>query len=481
LLESAKTIPIPRANLVQLDGTVLLFTLAVSLVAGVLFGLAPAFQNSALNVSEELKATAQAVLGAAGARRSLRDALIVGEIAITLALLVGAGLLLRSFAHLRSAYIGVNPRKVLTMSVDLPPAKYPSLPARRQFFDELVSRAEHTPGVETAALSTEIPLEGESNGYIKVDGETDPTLSSQLVGWNNITPNYFRTLGIPLLKGRTFTPADLDRTAVVGTKLFDLYKAATAGPPKIPAGLTLVSMISQSTASTFWRNQDPVGRSFHWNDVKVTVIGVVGDVKEYGIRKHQMPQAYFPFTLALAGEGYGYLTLKARIPPLNLLSAIRGHVHALDSGLAVFQARTMEEGIAGNTQDASVQAFLLGSFAILALVLAAVGLYGVMSYLVTQRTREIGIRMALGARQSDVLRLILKEGTRLTLTGLIIGVLAAVALTRLVSSQLYGISPTDPVTFACVATLLALVALAAYYIPARRAARIDPVQALRHE
>jgi putative ABC transport system permease protein len=396
-------------------------------------------------------------------------------------LLVGAGLLLRSFARLRSADIGIHPHNLLTMVISLPDAKYSTLVARRRFFDQLVDRAGRTPGVETAAASTEIPLEGGSNGYISVDGETDPNLANQLVGWNFITPDYFRTFGIQLLEGRNFTAEDVDRTAAVASRLWDLYKAAQGSEPKIPPDLTLVTVISRATAQTFWRNQDPVGRSFHQDNMKVLIVGVVSDVKEYGLRTKTMPQAYFPFTLALSYSGYGRLTIKTRIPPATVLGEIRRHVRGLDSGLAMFRARTMDEVIADDTQDAGLQSLLLGAFAALALLLAVVGLYGVMSYLVTQRTREIGIRMALGAQQANVLNLIMKEGLKLSLIGVGFGVAAAIGLTHLMSSLLYGVRPTDPPTFVAVAIMLALVALAACWIPARRATKVDPMVALRYE
>jgi cell division protein FtsX len=213
----------------------------------------------------------------------------------------------------------------------------------------------------------------------------------------------------------------------------------------------------------------------------VTIIGVVGDVWEYGIRESVKPEAYFPYTLALPAWAYARLTVRTHISPLMVLPAIRHHVRALDSTLAIVHPATMEDLIASNMHDATIQTFLLGTFAILALVLATVGLYGVMSYVVTQRTREIGIRMAVGAQRTDVLRLILKQGALLTLSGVTLGLVAALALTRLLSSLLYGVGSTDPLTFACVAVLLGFVALAAYYIPGLRATRIDPMVALRYE
>lgn len=481
LLEAVKTLPIPRANPIQIDGTVLLFAVGVSVLAGILFGLAPALQTSEPGLNEELKAGAQSVLSAAHGRRVLRDGLVVAEISLTLALLVGAGLLLRSFAHLRDADIGVKTKNVVTAALNLPETKYPTLAARRQFFEQLAERMSQSPGVASAAISTEIPLEGGSNGYIKVDGETDPALSSQLVGWNFITPDYFRTLGIPLLKGNNFTEQDLNRAGITGQKLFDLYKAAQGSQMKAPPGLSFVAIISQTMAQTFWRNQNPLGRSFHWNDSKVVVVGVVGDVKEYGIRAKSMPQVYLPLPLALPGFGFGYLTVKTLIPSNALVSTMRNHVRSLDPNLALLHPQTMEQVVAGNTRDATIQAFLLGTFAILALILAAIGLYGVMSYLVGRRTREIGVRMALGAQRSNVLRLILIEGTKLTLIGMALGIIAALALTRWISSLLYGVGPKDPLVFASGAAVLALIALAAYYIPARRATKIDPILALRYE
>jgi predicted permease len=458
---------------------VLLFTLLLSILSAVLFGLAPALQVSRARINDSLKAAAQAVAGPAAGRQTLRDMLVLSEIAITLALLVGAGLLLRSFVKLEAAAIGIDPNNLLTVNINLPDTSYPTFADRRRFFDALEQRAGKIPGVKQAAISVEIPLEGGTNGYVAIDGSKDPALLNTLLGFNYVTPGYFETFGIPLLRGRRLTSADYEHDGIAAQNAYQVWQAAGNRTPKMPPEVTFHAVISQSAARVFWKNQDPIGRAFHWNNVSVLVVGIVQDVKEYGLRAETLPQAYFPFSLSQAYGGGSTLTLRASIPPASVISELRRAIQGLDRGLALLHPRTMQEVIADQTDDTRIQTFLLGGFAVLALILSSVGLYGVMSYTVTQRTREIGIRMAIGASAGDVLRMILLHGLRLTAGGIAVGLLLSFALSRSITSLLFGTSPFDPAVFAIVATLLAAIATIAYLIPARRATIIDPTHALR--
>ncbi len=480
LLAGAETLPIPRANPITLNGTVLAFTLGVGLLVGILVGLAPALQVSQLRLNEELKTTVQAVLGPFGRRRLLRDALVAGEIAISLALLIGAGLLLRSFAKLREVDIGIHPQGVLTAQIALPPKKYTTLEQGIAFFDQLLDGLKGAPGVKAAAVGAKLPLKGGSNSYITIEGQESSAFNEILVEQNEVTPDYFRVFGISFLKGRNFAQQDFQDTAEVMRQLIPMWQSRKM---QAPPDLRLVAVINQTMARQFWGNQDPLGRRFKlWGMIQVTVIGVVGDVKEWGIRERVIPQAYYPLPLALAPPvGALSIVVKGAAGTKGLPVTVRSQVRSLDSSLALFNVRTMQAVISQSMTDTSYQSLLLSAFALLALLLTAVGIYGVMAYTVTQRTHEIGIRLALGAHPGEILRLILRQGAQLTLAGVALGVAGALVLTRFLASLLFGIQSRDPLTFVVVATALAAVALLASYIPARRATKIDPMVALRYE
>ncbi|MGH9774411.1 MAG: ABC transporter permease [Candidatus Acidiferrales bacterium] len=477
-LRSAESLPILQAFSIQVDGKVLLFTVGVSLFVGILFGLAPALHATRVDIGEELKSSAAGVVGGTGRRRFLRDALAIGEIALSLALLLSAGLLLRTFSKLRSAELGVNPKNVLTSRVVLPPKSYATLAARRQFYDKLLDRLENTPGIEAASISSEIALQGGQNGTIQIEGDMNPAMASQLVEYNYITPDYFRVFQIPLLEGNNFTAEDMHHTAEVNLKLDALSPAEQASPPP---ELSLVGIISRRMARGFWPDQDPLGKVFKAGGVPVKIIGIADDVKEGSLRGTGAPQIYFPVTLQLDVNGSYLLSVKTRVVPASMLGTVRSEIRDLNANLALSRIRTMDEVIAESMQDTSYQAMLLAVFAALAVLLAAVGIYGVMSYAITQRTHEIGIRMAMGAEPADVLKMILKQGARLALAGVGIGLAVALALTRLIADLLYGVSARDPLTFAGASMFLMGVALLACYIPARRAMRVDPMVALRYE
>jgi len=386
---------------------------------------------------------------------------------------------------MRGANIGVETKNVLVAGVDLPATKYKQISQKKEFYGRLLDQLARTPGVAAAAFTSELPLEGGSNGYITVPGDSNPADANLLVEWGYISPDYFRAMGIPFLQGRSFTPEEIARGSEVSQKLLSIYESAK-NPEKVsvPPDLSFVAVINQTMAKTFWPGQDPIGKTFRNGDTgpQDTVIGVVGDVKEWGITDKTIPQAYFPATVLFGwGGSHGTLVVKTTVAPSSLIGAVRTEVRNLDSSLAVFSPRTMDDVVADNMQDASLRTYLLGVFAVLTLILAAVGIYGVMAYLVTQRTHEIGIRMALGARRQEVLALVLKHGIRLTLVGVAIGALIAVGLTRVIAGLLYGVTASDPLTFVAVSVLLILVSVVAWLVPASRAARVDPMIALRYE
>ncbi|MGH9711966.1 MAG: ADOP family duplicated permease [Candidatus Acidiferrales bacterium] len=474
VLRSLPGVPVPDPGQVHLDTSVLFFAVGIAVLTGLLFGLAPAIHAGRQNLHEELKSGGKGAGTGASSNRWLRDALVVGEVALSLALLIGAGLLLRSFARLRAVDIGVRSENVLTARVSLPETRYATPGEKSRALGEITARLEHAPGVDAAAMATEIPLDGGTNTYAQKIGAT-PEEQGSLMEWNEVTPGYFHALGIPFHAGRNFTPADSQRMEEV--------KAASKDSPASYSGPPMIAIINQMMATDFWPNQDAVGKTFLMDhSLLVQVTGVVGDTKIFSaVQQKTIDEAYFPMGYSIVAVRDATIIVHSPAAPASLSGAMRQAIAHVDTSLPIYNIRTMDQIIAEASSDTRFQALLLGIFAGLALLLAAVGIYGVMSYHVAQRTNEIGIRMALGAHPPDILRLVIGRGFVLTLAGLALGIAVAFALSRSLESLLFGVSASDPVTFGAVAALLGIVALAACYLPARRAANISPLVALRYQ
>ena len=456
---------IARLDAVRMDTAVLIFTAASTLLTGVVFGLVPALQVSKPDLTDTLKEGGRG--GTRGVRAErVRSMLVVAQVALSLVLLVGAGLMLRSFAELQASSPGVDPTAVVAAGVALPAARYASPEPRRQFVRRVVDTLEATPGVDAAASITPLPLGGSGwQTSFAVEGFPEPEPGKFPTNdIARITPNYFRTMGVRLLRGRAFTWQDHENA-----------------PP--------VAIIDETFANTWFANADPIGRRIKINAGHpppggppppwATIVGVVNHVKNYGIDQESRVEVYVPFlqspvgTLSLVVKGPGGAAPMGR--------AMREAVREADPTLPVFAIRTMEEYLERTMTSKRLMLLLLAIFASVALTLAAVGIYGVMSYAVTQRTSEIGIRMALGAHPRDVLRLVVRQGMLLIAAGVVLGLAAAFWLTRLMETLLFGVGATDTTTFGAVAVVLALVAFLATWIPARRASRVDPLVALRYE
>jgi putative ABC transport system permease protein len=460
ILAAAGPKDIPRLNEAGADWTVLLFTLGVSALTGIVFGLAPAIQLSRPELADSLKGT-DPRSGGAGSR--IRSALVVSEVALALVLLVGAGLMLASFARLIDVKPGFDPEQVLTAHVSLPDVRYEKIEQQIAFGDEILTRVRALPGVEAAGVATTLPLSGNSLALsLKLnDGVPRDPKERLSVGYDAISPGYFEAMGIPLREGRDF--AEQDR----------------ASAPN-------VVVISESVARKYWPNESALGKKLTIGisiddnpPPEREVVGIVGDVKHGGLDATKAERVYSPYaqtpwtSMAVAVRSQG--------DPAALSGAIRREVLGIDDGLPVYDVTLMRGVVGSSVARPRLVASLFGAFAAVALLLAAVGIYGVMAYTVSQRTHEIGIRLALGARPVDVLRLVVGQGMGLAGLGIAIGLAGAFGVTRLMSSLLFGVSATDPVVFASIAALLAAVAFAACYLPARRAARVDPVTALRYE
>jgi putative ABC transport system permease protein len=447
---------------VSLNGPVLLFAAGVVVLCTFVFGLAPASHSTKPDVQSELKESGRAMSASVGQGR-MRGALAIAEVSLALILLVGAGLMMKSLYRLLSVDPGFRPNRVLTMEMSLRTAQYAKDTARINFWQRVLASVRELPGVEGAALGTDVPLtDNHSRTDITLEGMALPKPGSfPHPDVHRVSPGYASTLGIPLQRGREFTDADTENAP-------------------------LVAMINVAVAHLYFARQDPIGKRFMLGHPSaksapewITIVGVAGDTKLYGLANPARLEVYLPFRQSALGDMT--LVVKSGIDPGALISGIRNAIASIDKEQPIFGVATMQQLVNDSVSTRRITLILLGVFGALALVLGAIGIYGVIAYSVAQRTHEIGIRMALGARQGDVVRMILAQGARIAGAGVVIGILASLGLTRLLTNLLFSVSPADPVTFAAVAIVLVLVALLASYVPARRTLRLDPTIALRHE
>jgi predicted permease len=452
---------IPRLQEAQVDGPVLGFTIVISLLTALLFGLAPALQASRPNLTDGLK---EGERGSSGLRQRLRSGLVVGEVALTLTLLVGAGLLLQSFRRVLQVDTGFNARNLLAMRVSVKNSDGQQI---ANFFEQLQQNIRNQPGVKAVAVSDGLPLGRDVNHpTFLIEGR--PVPEKKAFGQRySVSPDYFQTMGIELIKGRLFTTEDTrDSQQVI--------------------------VIDEVLARQYFPNEDPLGKRLkHGPDAPgLEIVGIVRHVEPYSLDRLEAgpgPAQFYtnfnqtPLQALSRRAGAINLLTRTEVEPLSLAAAVRSQIAALNKDQAVFNVRTMEQIVAQSVAARRFSMLLLTVFALVALALASLGIYGLMSYAVAQRSREIGVRMALGAQASDVLSMVIRQGMKLALVGVALGLVASLALTRTMKSLLFGVSATDPTTFAAIALLLVAVALLACCVPARRATKVDPLIALRHE
>ncbi|HEV2417555.1 MAG TPA: ABC transporter permease [Terriglobia bacterium] len=450
---------IPRLDDIRINGAVLAFTFGISLVTGILFGLAPAWRALVIDLNASLKSggrTGQSYGGPGFARNRLRGLLVVSELALSLMLLVGAGLLIRSFTRLQNVPPGFSTKHILSMQVAATGPSYRQDKAVSQFYQEVNDRVAHLPGVDAEGLVSALPLSGEVGwGGIHVEGYTPPPGHELQVDRRVASVNYFRTMGIPLVQGRFFSEHDRGDSQQV-------------------------AIIDAKFARRFWPHESPIGRHV-WFDPKkpITITGVVGVVKEYGLGAEGKIAIYFP--QQQAADNYMFLVARTSSDSAALAGAITREIHAVDPNVVVYDIRTMRSLLHHSLARQRFATAMLGAFAAFAMLLAALGVYGVMSYLVSQGTHDIGVRIALGARPANILSLVVRQGMGLILAGILGGLIGALALTRVMAGLLFGVGATDAVSFSAAAVILALVAVVAILIPARRAIKVDPIVALRDE
>ncbi|MGH9822815.1 MAG: ABC transporter permease, partial [Blastocatellia bacterium] len=456
LLVSSVSGAVPRSGEITVDGKALLFTVAIAVLTGLIFGLAPVYQIWQSDLTEALKSEGRGATGGASRNRT-RTAFVVIAVALSLILLVGAGLMMKSFLSLRSVNPGFNPANLLVANINLPQSKYHKAADIAEFYRRLVENADKLPGAVSAAAVQAVPLgTGNSRTMIAIDGRPLPPIGQRpIVFLNIITPDYFKTMGIPILEGRVFTEQD-NATAPVAV------------------------IINQSFAKRFFPGERPIGkRVLMGQNQPREIVGVVGDVREVGL--DQAPSEGFYLSAEQRPEAAMSVVVKTAVPPLSLGEALSANVLEIDRDQPVANLRTMDQVVSSSISNRRLTLVLLGVFAAVALVLAGIGIYSVMAYSVTQRTREIGLRLALGAESRDVMKLIIGDGLIMALIGVGLGLAGAFALTRLMVSLLFGVSATDPVTFAAIPIMLIAVAALASFFPARRALKVGPVIALRDE
>jgi putative ABC transport system permease protein len=460
ILKAIAPSTIPRMDEVGVNGTALLYTLALSVATGILFGLAPALQRSRPNLMGSLQESGRGSSGVS--RHRLLKTLVVSEVALAVVLLAAAGLMIRSVQRIYSVDPGFKTENLLTARIALPETRYPERAARSAFYQQALARVRAVPAVRHASLVSTLPLGGWNSWTdLLIEGRPAPAAGEEnTVGFLVVGTDYFETFGIPLIRGRGFTEADtLD------------------APP--------VAVINETMARRYWRaGEDPIGRRIRRSSAGpeapwVTIIGIAADVRHQNLEDPPRPEVYW----SQAQQAPLELTLVARTSsdPLQMVAAIRQQVWSVDKDLPLFDIRAMDEVIDRRTAGSRSLAKVMGGPAAIALLMAALGLYGVLAFSVGERTNEIGIRMALGARSGDILKLVLRQGLILISTGMVLGLAGALAVTRLLTSLLSGTSATDPATFIAVGMILSTVALLACYLPARRASRVDPMVALRYE
>jgi putative ABC transport system permease protein len=461
-LVSLSTDTIPRVREIGIDGKVAFFTILISLVTGVVFGLAPALQVSKPDLVDALKESSRTTPGAR--RNTLRSALVVTEVALSLVLLIGAGLMIRSFAKLNSVHPGFDPENVATMGVTLLRANYPDDTHVAATYSQLLEQLAAAPGVESVGATTELPLSGASTSdYFTIEGRPAiPKAEQPLTECRTVTPHFFESMRIPLLAGRDFTPTD------------------TKQSPN-------VAVVNEVFARLFFPGEDPLGHRLNLQGQfrdPLLIVGVVGNVRDFGLDEQPKPGIYYPYLQSPLFEDLSRsltLVIRTKSDPASLMESLRAEMLSMDKTLPVYSLKPMTEYLHDSLSRRRFNMVLLSVFAAVALVLAAVGIYGVISYTVSQRTHEIGIRLAIGAHAGNILRLVIGQAMLLTIIGIALGLAASFALTRLMESLLFEVSATDPLTFGVIAAILTGVALAACLVPARRATKVDPMTALRYE